>query len=704
MNENEGLGALTAKLAEAISENNEDQKSSLSQEPAPTPIVLERDRDKLRLEGRPFMVGTVMLVGLLVVNVYLFQPYLTSILFAWAVSIPLRPVKDTIVSFLVEGLQNQEEAVAFDFVTYHLLRVVLYVLFGEQASNWFFERVSPFLYPTLKLSDSPPALKLRPVEDQVIVGAASIQPPLSPKPGSTHSEPVENDVSRELSKDSTTSSKKPSPKSNTILKAKLKPLFGYFQRADWYYLIMVIRICTAYSLGNYFIVHKAKLVLGLGLIYGGSTLTSESNFPSVFSKVKGAFSSIHSMVSTLKHKSNRFILASVDSAVVSMLMVGIVGGIVFGSYTFYNALVSEIQGGMRYYLLGAIKFMLAQATKVVDAIAFNSSDAPHHIKTAQEYLDSFLMNQLQLNTTATEVAKYVSTPDFAEWMALKAPVTWGFMQGSAEKGLERLTDSTFLTSLGQELQSVIQPQLSIQASGLSADVSTYAPLVALPVISAIPGLASGGLGMLVPVMLGFFDSIFQVVVFAVVLSGLLAQKESPVEPARRILCKAWGDRAADFEYRLANRIEEQISGICLFTVQMGVFHFLLTWISLHLVNAPGPNMFALLSGIIAVIPIGGPYLGALPPVMIMWHGERRYVASLVLFVSQVAVALVVDSNFYAHLPTVSSFFIALAAFLGHAVLGLKGILVGPLVLSMVPVLYSEFLVDTSEKLPNEMVI
>lgn len=705
MNENEGLGALTAKLAEAISENVEDQKSISSNEAAAIQDLLKKENVHSRLEGTPLIIGTVFLMGLLYTNYYFFQPYFTSILFAWAVSIPLRPVKDTITSFLKNGLKNQEETLAWDFVNYNLSRVVLYIFFGEKVSLWFFEFMSPFLYPGLKLTDSTPSLKLRPVEESKMDNLPS-QPPLSPKPGSNNTDNViEKDVFRDLSKDSTSMAKKPSSKSNTVQKVNLDPLFTYLHRADWYYLILIIRSCAAFSLGKYFLVHKTKFILLLALIYGGSTISSQSNggLSPALSKVKEVFSFIHNLMSKLKQKLSQWVLTSVDSAVVSMLMISIVGGIFYGSYTFYNSLVCEIKGGLKYYFVGLIEFVIAQVIGIVDAIALNSSNAPQHISTAQEYIDGFLVDQLQLNTSATEVAKYVSTSDFAEWMTLKAPVTWDFMRGSVEKGLESLTDSSLLTTMVQEIQNVIQSEFPSLGSSLSIDVSAYVPVIALPVFGAISGLASGLIkGFLVPVILGFFDSIFQIVVFAIVLSGLLAQKKSPVEPARRLLCKVWGEKAADFEKRLACRIEEQISGICLFTVQMGVFHFLFTWLSLHLTNAPGPCIFALLSGIIAIIPIGGPYIGALPPVMIMWHGERRYVASLILFISQVAAALIVDSNFYSHLPTVSSFFIALAAFLGHEILGLKGILIGPLVLSMVPVLYSEFLVDTTEKLPEEI--
>jgi len=356
---------------------------------------------------------------------------------------------------------------------------------------------------------------------------------------------------------------------------------------------------------------------------------------------------------------------------------------------------------MKYYFIALIERILKEISGVISAIAQGSQGSPSYVNTVQEYTDTFLSTQLQLNTTSAEVAQYVSTSHFTNYVAKNAPTVHELMKGSVAKGIERLTDTQYLTAVVQEVQHLIQSSLGTSSSNLGLDsffdLKGYAPMIAAPIFGMFFPL---GANLILPFFVTFLDIIFQIIVFGIVLSGLLSQSESPLTPVRRLLRKLGGSSIANFESRLVSRIEDQISGICLFTAQMGVFHSLFSWLTLHLARAPGPCIFGALSGLIAIIPVGGPYLGTLLPAMIMWHGEGRYGASLGLFITNIIVAIMVDSHFYNHLPTVSVFFVALAAFLGHAALGLQGILIGPLVLSMVPVLYSEFIVDPTEEVPD----
>ncbi|KAI0220589.1 hypothetical protein L0F63_005821, partial [Massospora cicadina] len=237
------------------------------------------------------------------------------------------------------------------------------------------------------------------------------------------------------------------------------------------------------------------------------------------------------------------------------------------------------------------------------------------------------------------------------WIGLisRAPITYHFIRDFINRKIATPSPLEML----KEVQALVQGAL------LQAQVPGYLSWCEPPLMPLATLASEGSFGfvvhMMLPNLLLVLDALYQMLLLL------------PLQPGRLLLSRVLGQEA-----RFTNQLYELVCGVCLATFQMGLFHALFSWLTLRLFGAGGACLFALLSGLVAVVPIGGPYVAILPPVLFMWFIEGRRLIPAFLFICHVVVAVMVDGAFYAHLPSVSPFYTALAAFLGYSCLGLQG--------------------------------
>ncbi|KAJ9071380.1 hypothetical protein DSO57_1037524 [Entomophthora muscae] len=637
----------------------EEFKSSLAYHETP----LESDRS--RLSGTALKVGVVVLFGLLLSNYYLFRPYFTAILFSWLLSVPLHELKGSIHAFLVQGLEGRPEETAFGFVGYHIFYLFSQIVFGKVVTEWIFKSLDSVLFT--KAPENKEKLKLRPVEQEGTPGGEA---------------KVEKDPFQDLKQKDPTP---PSPRESPSTKQQLVNIDALLQRPDWFYIVVVIRSCVILSLLKTLKQSGGYLIILLALAGGSKMLLSGMNTSAISRLLKKAQSPTEMVFRSTRLFLSHWIAHNTEDAVVMFLVLGVVFGMLYGGYTLVSSVVSEFRCGIFSYSGSLFRFGLAKFQSLLVQLAEGSE----HLGPIHQHGDAFLKGQLESTFTVAEFARYLLSLEFFDLLAADAPVTMNLLQGSV--------DVSVASQIPQEIQAIAQSVLPKASSLISDAGKEMAVSSAVPALALFSSLTSNfTLNVALPYLLLALDGVFQVLVFTLTLWSLVARKASPLQPAQALLSKVWVRNSRTLNTRLFGHLQALIVGVCLSTFQMGLFHTLFSWFTLRLLGAPGACLFALLSGFIAVVPLGGPYIAILPSVQFMWFIEGRRIVPLVLFVLHFVTASKVDGAFYAHLPSVSSFYTALAAFLGYNFLGLQGLFYGPFLLALVPICYSEFLVNEED--------
>ncbi|RKP35936.1 hypothetical protein BJ085DRAFT_35618 [Dimargaris cristalligena] len=237
----------------------------------------------------------------------------------------------------------------------------------------------------------------------------------------------------------------------------------------------------------------------------------------------------------------------------------------------------------------------------------------------------------------------------------------------------------------QELGHYLATQVSERYRALhlgieAARAATLAQLAALG-NEALRALSLSLLTLLHIFTVGF-DVLFQLLLFFFTLYSLVVQEQSVLHSLGRVLV------FVDREQQIRRALERSIGGILLCSLQMGLFHIGWTWVTFRYWGIDTLRYTcALVSGVIAVVPMVSPWCIAVPPTLWLL-AQGQLLNAITLLGAHVAIGWFVDPVFYAAIPDTNPFFAALSILLGLWAFGPHGLLLGPLAMTCLPAAYN----------------
>ena len=152
-------------------------------------------------------------------------------------------------------------------------------------------------------------------------------------------------------------------------------------------------------------------------------------------------------------------------------------------------------------------------------------------------------------------------------------------------------------------------------------------------------------------------------------------------------------------------LEDNLISVIFCTAKLTLFHALLTWLSFSVLGAPLVYMSTFATALLTVVPVVPPMWIALPPALALWLVDGRMWAGIALMAVHMFAAWFVDGTltsrfpprclaadaipcsigaFYALIPDVNPYFSAMGFLLGLWAFGLEGLILGPLLMSVLP--------------------
>ncbi|KNE61864.1 hypothetical protein AMAG_07136 [Allomyces macrogynus ATCC 38327] len=210
---------------------------------------------------------------------------------------------------------------------------------------------------------------------------------------------------------------------------------------------------------------------------------------------------------------------------------------------------------------------------------------------------------------------------------------------------------------------------NVLKSSTTAYLSTFATTAA--------GMSFSVLLTVIQLCLDFFGLIFQVVMFLVTLHALLSRESSIMDLFAQLLIMA------DPEQEFTASLEENINAVLVCTTKLTVFHSVLTWLTFSVFGVELVYLTTLATAFFCVVPLIAPMWLAVPGVLSLYW-QQRFWSATALATIHFAASWFVDPAFFAEIPDVNPYFSALAFLLGLYAFGLEGLVLGPLLMSVLP--------------------
>ncbi|ORZ36647.1 hypothetical protein BCR44DRAFT_73368 [Catenaria anguillulae PL171] len=183
-------------------------------------------------------------------------------------------------------------------------------------------------------------------------------------------------------------------------------------------------------------------------------------------------------------------------------------------------------------------------------------------------------------------------------------------------------------------------------------------------------------------LMDFFDLIFQVVMFLVTLHALLSRETAVTTWIAQLLI------LADPDMLLTRSLEDNIISVLVCTAKLTTFHSLLTWLTFSAFGIELTYISTFATALLSIVPLVPPMWIAVPAALSLYWVHARMWSALALLAIHVYAAWFVDTAFFAEIPDVNPYFSALAFILGLWAFGLEGLVLGPLLMSVVPTVFA----------------
>ncbi|KAI9224020.1 hypothetical protein BC828DRAFT_402648 [Blastocladiella britannica] len=270
---------------------------------------------------------------------------------------------------------------------------------------------------------------------------------------------------------------------------------------------------------------------------------------------------------------------------------------------------------------------------------------------------------------ANELAILTRMPHIAQLLAALMAGNFGI-----------LSDRALLSGILSEVKDSSSTLITTVSSLVkdSSAATGYASMV-------LGSLGTFGVTVLVSSMqylLDFFDLIFQIVLFLVTLHALLSRETAITTWFAQVLI------LADPDMELTRGLEDNIISVLACTTKMTAFHSMLTWLTFSAWGVDLVYVSVFLTAALTVIPVIPPFWLAVPAAFSLYWLQSRFWAAVSLLVIHVYAGMFIDSSFFAEITDVSPAFSALAFILGLYAFGLEGLVLGPLLMSVIPTVFS----------------
>ncbi|KNE62869.1 hypothetical protein AMAG_08046 [Allomyces macrogynus ATCC 38327] len=250
------------------------------------------------------------------------------------------------------------------------------------------------------------------------------------------------------------------------------------------------------------------------------------------------------------------------------------------------------------------------------------------------------------------------------------PETAALIEHVSHGNFGALTNYTAVFGSLMELKASSSHMVAnVLKSSTTAYLSTFATTAA--------GMSFSVLLTVIQLCLDFFGLIFQVVMFLVTLHALLSRESSIMDLFAQLLIMA------DPEQEFTASLEENINAVLVCTTKLTVFHSVLTWLTFSVFGVDLVYLTTLATAFFCVVPLIAPMWLAVPGVLSLYW-QQRFWSATALATIHFAASWFVDPAFFAEIPDVNPYFSALAFLLGLYAFGLEGLVLGPLLMSVLP--------------------
>ena len=559
----------------------------------------------------------------------LLSPYLVPLFWASVLSVPLFDIKKIVVDYIEEDLKDDEITLFGVLLT--TIHVGLswscdpFYLVLHKAFNAYLGLVSSAF--TLPIMESP-------VESPSISdGDAS--------PG------------KKLAEKSLQEQKQ-------IVSDRLR---SKFNDGTFFYFRMLLSAGTGFFLYDFIIVKKLGVLLGflltlllvIHLIFHLSRLTFYKYCPQSIKQYIFKYS---------KSKTKSFVLNNASSLLTYFIVFGsIITGICVGIFLSFKC-VGEFQQFMStsidfvdVHLQGDLKDQMH--SQLHNAYSYGT-----------DYIDeqSFMKNS---NMTSKDLSLKVKS------MFHTLPVVQSIYGNLTNGHFNVLWNTTIISSAFNELSSSsyseneksVFAQIKAAASNFVSQIAQNVLMTGLSVFSSIFG-----------VLFSMLDWFFKIIVFLTVLLYLVNNKHSIIHYLRNTLSMV------DPKNYIVDALENCISSTFSVNFRLGLFYFFFTLITFYACDVQLIYFPSIISSILAILPFVNPMVISILPSLSLWL-QGHLIKSILLLLSHVLASFMIIPLFHEEIKGVDTYFGSLSIALGIYSYGLEGVIVGPILMSLIPAGY-----------------
>ncbi|KAI9297425.1 hypothetical protein K502DRAFT_323316 [Neoconidiobolus thromboides FSU 785] len=598
---------------------------------------------------------------LLVSNMWLFQPYLTSICLAFLMAIPLHSVRTRLENYFKSELEGRAKNSTFSFILLCVIKGFSQIILGEYTTNLFLSNLSfylglDYLDPSIKKSD----IKKEEVEMN----------------GGTSSRVLEESKDEEM----------------LDLRFQTNGLDNFcssLATTDWFYIVQVVRAATIFYSFN-FLFHYSLSFIVISIILF-STYKFSKQLNTVSPKLQNILNTGSSLGITIMKKINNVLCNTINNGLTDSLTSFLVLSITFGLIYLVTKLllltIGEFSHSTKILIEKGSKFVYHETKDLSGKLISEYPELNSYQQSVKENVDNWFQSNNYTDINITHLSEYFHSDEF--WTKLEdlAPNLYNVTLNNYHVSIRSLSNMSSLTQLVEETKNlgvflVEKFNLHSLSESSLAGIS-FGPIATL-LVGKVGGLSLGA-------FLKLFDLLFQLIVYITTLSYLVGRKEEPYQPIRKVFYKVTSTPFNLHAYQPFEKdVIKVIQGLWLTTFQMGLYHLLLAIVTFHLFSAPHPYYFSFIAFVLAVIPLGGPHFAAITPCAYMYWVMGKTYSPILLFLTQYFATSWADPHFYKHIPKLSTFATTLAMFLGFMIFGLKGVLLGPFSLALLPILYQHY--------------
>eukprot|EP00834_Sanchytrium_tribonematis_P004920 NODE_268_length_11281_cov_0.363799.p3 type:complete len:600 gc:universal NODE_268_length_11281_cov_0.363799:8967-10766(+) len=587
---------------------------------------------ELQTAVQNFLVNCVGAGFLIIIyfSVSLLSPYIIPLFWAVVLSIPLYDIKKIFLDYIEEDLKDDE------ITLFGVLTTTIHVILGW-ACDPFYYLICTITKSYLSLIHY--AFNVKDNEEHV-QSPSSVDPNLSP--------------GKRLAEKSMKEQKQ-------IVSERLRDTFN---KGTFYYFRILLSCGTGYLLYDLFFVKKAAPLLSLLLLFLISLHLIYHVIRSLFVRYLHVTIKQYFMQMT-KSKTKNFVLNNANTLLTHFI---VIGSIIF------MTLVSIF---LMFKCIQEFQSMIQFSIDFVDTHLQGEMRDEYHAQLNQAYdYGTHYVDDLSLMKNANLTTKDIQMK--VKNMFTTLPMMQSIYGQVSTGNLGVLLNSTALKLAMKEIQQnsysdnemSLFSQLQAVISGFLSNIAQNALSMGLSIFTTV-----------INVVLTAFDWIFKIIVFLTVLIYLVSNKHSVIYYLGNTL------NVVDPKKTIVTALETCISSTFSVNLRLALFYFFFTTISFSVCGLQIIYIPAILSSLLAILPFVNPMLISVLPAIILWL-QGNLIFGVFLFAIHLLASFMIIPSFYEEIKGVDTYFGSLSIALGLYTYGLEGIILGPILMSLIPAGYT----------------